>query len=230
MQKIERQSMTQLAVDHLRESITLGDIKMGTPLQEASLSKQLGISRTPIREALFKLQAEGLVVNRPYRGTSVFTVTQEELEDLVDFREVIEVAAARKAMNGRMDGVIEAIEEVIAEMKDAVAANDIRRYLLLDHQLHNALVESSGSRCLIDGYSLIASKMKALRTALGQTQERIFASFEAHEELLYLMKAGNCEGLCALLHRHIQDGKELFSTGPGVVFDNAPQSQERLIP
>jgi DNA-binding GntR family transcriptional regulator len=222
MKKIERQSMTQMAVDLLRESITLGDIKMGTPLQEASLSKQLGISRTPIREALFKLQAEGLVVNRPYCGTSVFTVTQEELEDLVDFREVIEVAAARKALNGRLDIAIQAVEEVIVEMKDAVAANDIRLYLLLDHKLHKALVESSGSRCLIDGYSLIASKMSALRTALGQTQERIFASFEAHEELLHLVQAGNGEGLCALLHRHIQDGKKLFATEPGVVFDNAP--------
>ena len=222
MEKIPRQSMTAKAVASLRESIIVGDLKMGAPLQETALSEQLGISRTPIREALFKLQAEGLVVIRPYRGASVFTVTQEELEDFVDFREVIEVAAARKAMDGRVNILVQAVESVMAEMKDAVAANDTRLYLLLDHKLHNALVESSGSRCLIDGYGLIASKMTALRTALGQTRERIVASFQAHETFLNLVRAGDVEGVCAMLHRHIQDGKELFSTGPGVVLDSAP--------
>ena len=93
---------------------------------------------------------------------------------------------------------------------------------MLDHKLHNVLVESSGSHYLIEGYGLIASKLNALRTALGESQERIFASLEAHEELLSLVQAGNSDGLCALLHRHIQDGKHLYSTGPGVVFDNDP--------
>ena len=222
MEKIPRQSMTAKAVESLRESIVLGDLKMGAPLQETVLSEQLGISRTPIREALFKLQAEGLVVIRPYRGATVFTVTQEELEDFVDFREVIEVAAARKAMDGRLDILIHAVKKVMAEMKVAVADSDVRLYLLLDHKLHNALVESSGSRCLIDGYGLIASKMNALRTALGQTRERILASFAAHEEFLSLVQAGDVEGVCTLLHRHIQDGKELFSTGPGVILENTP--------
>jgi len=219
MQKIPRQSTTAKAVESLRESIIVGDLKMGAPLQETALSEQLGISRTPIREALFKLQAEGLVVIRPYRGASVFTVTREELEDFVDFREVIEVAAARKAMHGRADILIKGVEDVMAEMTDAVAASDIRLYLLLDYKLHNTLVESSGSQCLIDGYALIASKMTALRTALGQTRERIFASYKAHEEFLGLVRAGDVDDVCAMLHEHIQDGKVLFSTGPGVVFN-----------
>ena len=220
MEKIVVQSMTQMAVDLISEAITVGDIKMGEPLTETRLSKQLGISRTPIREALVKLQAEGLVVNRPYRGTSVFTVTKEEFEDLIDFREVIEVAATRKAMKDKGNSVAKAIEEVIIEMKNAVSTNDIRLYLLLDHKLHSTLVELSESSYLIEGYSLISSKMRALRTALGKSQERIFASLKAHEKLLELIEKNDCSQVCELLHVHIQDGKELYSIEPGAELNN----------
>lgn len=219
MEKIERQSMTAMAVDRLRESIIVGDLKMGIPLYETALSKQLGISRTPIREALFKLQAEGLVVNRPYRGTSVFTVTNAELDDLVDFREVIELAAVRKAMSNRPDELIAVVEKVMAKMADAVANEDVRAYLKLDHDLHQSIVEVSGSRCLVDGYALIASKLNALRTALAQTRDRILASYEAHQEFLELVRNGAVGEVCKMLRKHIQDGKILFSTGPGVVFE-----------
>ncbi len=199
---------------------------MGAPLMETELSEMLGISRTPIREALSKLQSEGLVVVRPYRGTTVFTVTGDELDDLVDYREVIEVAALRRAMDVRREDLLRAVDAVICKMRVAVDNEDLREYLILDQELHNTLVSSSGSRCLMDGYSLIESKMAALRTALAQTTSRILASFDSHEKLLDLIRMKRTDEACALLHLHIQDGKTLFSSGPGVIEGQQSESGE----
>ncbi|WP_316860186.1 GntR family transcriptional regulator [uncultured Cohaesibacter sp.] len=226
MKKIERQSMTARAIEILRSSIIAGDLKMGAPLMETELSEMLGISRTPIREALSKLQSEGLVVVRPYRGTTVFTVTGDELVDLVDYREVIEVAALRRAMAFRQKELLIACEDVIKRMKVTVENEDLRAYLILDQELHNTLVCSSGSRCLMDGYSLIEAKMAALRTALAQTTSRILASFDSHEELLELIRKKRTEEACALLQLHVQDGKQLFSSGPGVITGMTPERSE----
>ncbi len=226
MKKIERQSMTAKAIEILRSSIISGDLKMGAPLMETELSEMLGISRTPIREALSKLQSEGLVVVRPYRGTTVFTVTGDELDDLVDYREVIEVAALRRAMDVRWEDLMRAVDAVICKMRVAVDNKDLREYLILDQELHNTLVCSSGSRCLMDGYGLIESKMAALRTALAQTTSRILASFDSHEKLLELIRMKRTDEACALLHLHIQDGKTLFSSGPGVIEGQHSESSE----
>ena len=211
--------MTALATERLRESIVYGDIKMGAPLQEKALSEELGISRTPIREALFKLQAEGLVTIRPYRGASVFTVTPEQLQDLVDFRGLLEIAALRKTMAERRKVLSQALENILVQMKNAVVSDDVRQYLLLDHNFHIALIESSGSQCLMDGYGLIASKMTALRTALGQTRERIVSSYGDHEKFYTLFEAGDDAAACDVLSNHIQIGTVLFSSNPGVVID-----------
>ena len=226
MLKIERQSTTHAATESLRQAIISGDLKMGTPLQEEALTRQLGVSRTPIREALFRLQSEGLVTIRPYRGASVFTVTKTELEDMIDFREVIELAAVRKALASNADALVEGVAQVMTEMAVALEQQDTRAYLLLDHRLHSAIVDASDSAHLVDAYRMIAFKMTALRTALGQTRERILASFDAHLELQRLINAGNANGACKMLRRHVQDGKILFSTGPGVLLNETDTSEQ----
>ncbi len=91
-------SLRELALEHLRNSIVDGTLKMGQVLSERSISDELGVSKSPVREALAQLRDEGLVTIEPQKGARVFTLTEHEVQQICDFRQVIEIAAFELAL------------------------------------------------------------------------------------------------------------------------------------
>ena len=215
--KLARTSMTDQVVGHLREAIVLGDLPMGTALSEVRIASEMGVSRTPVREALQRLSFEGLVVHNAFRDTSVFTVTYDELDRMVDFREIIEGGAIVQAMKTNLSGLRDGVERVIAGMEKAVARRDVRRYLSLDTDLHAVIVAASQNSYLIDANKLVATKMAALRTALSMDIQLIENSWNTHQEIRDLIAAGDPDAAEHRLRRHVRDTKALFVAGPGVV-------------
>ena len=125
-------SLRELALEHLRNSIVDGSLKMGQVLSERGISEELGVSKSPVREALAQLRDEGLVSIEPQKGARVFTLSEAEVAQICDFRQAIETAAFELALKRSPAGLAQDMDRVVAEMKAARAAGNERRYLELD--------------------------------------------------------------------------------------------------
>src|SRR6516225_331608 len=114
-------SLAQRVMLRLRQGIIDGEFTLGAAISEETVAQSFGVSRTPVREAMGQLQAQGLVVIRPQVGSFVFTPSAEDITALCTFRIVIEPKAAELAYRHDRAATIAAMEEAIADMKEALA-------------------------------------------------------------------------------------------------------------
>src|SRR5436309_2661654 len=137
MEKLSRpQSLNELAENAIRKAIIEGQLKFGDHLSEIRLSQMLGISKTPVREALLKMRTEGLIESHPKRGTYVFRVRPEDIDALCEVREVIELASVRFGIARQRAQLGAGLAAVVARMRKAVDADDFRAYQRLDAEFH----------------------------------------------------------------------------------------------
>jgi len=204
MAVIERsKSLTERALEIIRTEIIEGRHGFGSALSEITLAEELGISRTPVREALARLQQEGLVVVRPQRGTFVFQLSADEYVEICDCRTVLERAAFRKAVANDREALIKRWSAICEAMLKAREANDTAEYLRQDSAFHEGLFEHCHNRFLRDSYRLISGRMAALRTYIGAEPDHMAKSFREHFEITEAATAGDVEKGLALLEGHI---------------------------
>lgn len=134
-------SLTDQAADTIRARIVSGDMPLGAPLSENALATELGVSKTPVREALLQLKMEGLVSIQPQRGSFVFDMTVEEIAKLGELRESLELTALRLAMRRRPDALLADMTSTIAAMETAVVNDDNAAYRKLDTAFHDLLFQ-----------------------------------------------------------------------------------------
>lgn len=132
----------------LRERIAFGDFEPGDRLVEADLATRFGVSKTPVREALLTLEADGLVVLRPHRGAEVSRLTAEEWSDLIFLRDALEVGALDEIMRAMTEADFAQAEAALISMADAWAEHDYRRYRRVQRQLHAIILGAPGSTLL----------------------------------------------------------------------------------
>ncbi len=167
------QSLTALAVARLREAIVEGDLALGERLSEASLAAALSISKTPVREALMRLQTEGLVMVSPRRGTFVFMVNAAEVRAISELRLTLEATALSLAISRNQGPFTAELGEVVELMSAALARDDDRQYLRLDNAFHELFFRHCHNSYIEDAYGLIAGKIAALRTHLSVRPQQI---------------------------------------------------------
>lgn len=150
--------------ERLRRAIIDGEVELGDALSEDKLASKLGVSRSPVHEALTALEQQGLIDIRPQRGSFVFQPTKEDIENLCEFRRMIETEAMRLAMQRRREATLAAMAAAARDMREAIAAGDNLRSANADTDFHAALIENSGNTYLIDAYRLVSGKVAALRS------------------------------------------------------------------
>ena len=128
----------------LRERIAFGDFEPGDRLVEADLATRFGVSKTPVREALLTLEADGLVVLRPHRGAEVSRLTAAEWSELIFLRDALEVGALDEIMASMTDVLFAEAESALISMADAWAEHDYRRYRRVQRQLHAIILGAPG--------------------------------------------------------------------------------------
>lgn len=197
-------SLTTLAADQIRSRIVRGELGLGTPLSENALALELGVSKTPIREALLQLKMEGLVSIQPQRGSFVFEMSMDEIQQLGELRETLEVTALDRAMARNPEPIVTALTVIVDAMTDAVAAGDCGRYRILDADYHRVLCDHSGNRYLADCYAGFAFRIQALRAKLATDPALNAMSLRDHRELRDLIKAGDAAGARTLLVAHMR--------------------------
>ncbi len=215
--KIERpKSLTDMAVERIRSAIVQGKHGLGGQISEAALALELGISKTPVREALLRLRADGLVDIHPQRGTFVFRVGAEDVVQICRFREILEPAALAEGLAADRDGLIAALEENLRAMKAAQRASDARALPELDAEFHGIIMQRSHNSYLRDAYRLIEHKIHALRWRLPEDNEHIEHCQANHAIIVKQIREGKLAQAQTMLKRHIRDTQDAYLKAGGV--------------
>ncbi len=162
-----KQSLTAIVAERLKESILRRELTLGEALSEEKIAVAMGVSRTPVREALTILQMQGLISILPRRGSFVFKPDREDLKALVEYRLQLELLAAGLALERAPAAAHKDLVKVIAVMEKARAADDALAYAKADSQFHQVLFERCGNYFFMDAFEIISGRVAALRSHLS---------------------------------------------------------------
>ena len=199
------QSLNTMAEAAIRDAIIEAEFKFGNQLCESRLSQMLGISKTPVREALLKMKAEGLIETHSKRGTWVFRVHPQDIDALCEAREVLELAAARMGIERRREVFADALAALVERMPDAVAHGDFRGYQRMDADFHRIIVESSGNPYLLEAYGQVSAKIATLRTRVHTLPDVMASSVKMHRRIAELVRKGDFDTLATTLSAHVRN-------------------------
>jgi len=200
----EPKSLSQRILLRLRQAIIDGEFALGAAISEEMVAQSFGVSRTPVREAMGQLQAQGLVVIRPQVGSFVFTPSADDITALCTFRIILEPKAAELAYRHDRAGTVAAMGAAIARMEQAVAAKDNVAYGRADTAMHEALFTHCGNHYLLESYQLVSGRVAALRTNLSSPIDVVTqASFAEHRTLVQLFERGELNSFEKLMTTHI---------------------------
>lgn len=187
-------SATERAYTHVRAGILDQTFPAGDLLTEGDLADQVGVSRTPVREALLRLEAEGLVRLYPKRGALVVPVTPREAEEILEARCLVEQWAAPRAVRSGGEALRERLTALVGQMRAAVAAGDPAAVAAADRAFHEAVVESAGNSILHRLYVSLRDRQLCLSAAsMSGDPDRARAALADHEGLLEALVAGDAD-------------------------------------
>ena len=144
----EYKPLRDVVFENLREAIVEGRLKPGQRLMEVQLAEQLGVSRTPVREAIRKLELEGLVVMLPRKGAYVANMSLKDLIDVLEIRASLEGLAASLAAERITDEDIKKLESIVEEFKDGINESNVEALLIKDVDFHECIFKSTNNKKL----------------------------------------------------------------------------------
>jgi DNA-binding GntR family transcriptional regulator len=201
--RVERKTVTDLAVEALREKILRGDYPEGSQLRQDAVATDLGVSRIPVREALRQLEAEGLVQFSPHCGAVVSSLSLEEIEELFELRGFLESQVIRMAIPRLTAEDLDRADAILDAYEAAFKRNDIAEWGALNWRFHSTLL-SAANRPLTLGVlnTLHNQSDRYMRMQLALTHWEDRASGE-HRAIAAAARARDADGASALLHEHV---------------------------
>lgn len=210
--RLERpQLLTDLAFERIREAIVNGDIKLGEQVSEAQLAQGMGISKTPVREALVRLKVEGLVDIHPQRGTFVFKLEPGQVGQLCRFRAMVEVAALAEAMGEHHRALAHEMALRVDQMREAEQAGDIKGLARIDMDFHWQFFVFCPNSYLRGAYELIRYQLIALRH-----RSHIDNAVDSHQVLVDAVAANDVAAASTLLRGHVLENEPRYCIACGV--------------
>ena len=207
---IRRQkTLTEQAADAIRTRIVDGHFEFGEALSEIALANELGVSKTPVREAFLQLKNEGLVDILPQRGTFVFRMTLEQLRQLWEMREVLELSSLRFAMRDGGEALMRSLTPVIECMAKASQEKEPIVYRRFDAEFHAAIIKASGNTFIQSAYNIIALRVQAFRSRMPLDAQK-WNMRDEHVEVADLLRAKKVEPAADLLFKHIRGAFEEY--------------------
>lgn len=187
--------------EQLRDGILSGELRPGTRLRVAALAEKLGVSRSPIREAVQRLTQERLALEEPRRGAVVASISKEELVRLYELREVLEGLAARLATERRTPELIAALQATLAQQEAAIAVPDIAAFREADMLFHQQIRDAADNPELKRWLEEIRSKVRiAMFTRVSIGREQALAD---HRTLFKAIESGDAQASEQAARAHI---------------------------
>jgi DNA-binding GntR family transcriptional regulator len=199
LRNAKRQTVTGVTTERLRELILTGQLGAGETLRQDELSAFLSVSRTPLREAIITLEAEGLVVNHPHRGAVVYKPTAEELREIYDIRILLETHAAQEATARMTPEILKAVEDIVEEMSTASPVKLIE----LNENFRHTFYSASGKRLLVEMIRSVTLRAEPYVRLLVGRPRRPFTRQE-FAPLLDAIRAGDGKRAATITRKHLE--------------------------
>jgi DNA-binding GntR family transcriptional regulator len=202
------ESAAQRAYHHLKARLLDGTFAGGTLLSENELAHQLGLSRTPVRQAFVQLEAEGLLELYPRRGALVVPISASEADDVLEARLLLEQHCARRAAAAGPALAAE-LRELLAEQEEAVAAGGAG-FARADRRFHRAIVAATGNAILTRQYDALRDRHQRIAaTTVARDPSRVARFVAEHREIAAALERGDGEAAAALMGAHLHSAHEL---------------------
>jgi len=205
--EIQRSPLRHTVRTRIEEAIVQGMFKGGDKLNEAELSRALGVSRGLVREALRELESSGVLVSVPYRGTFVKEWTPRSVWELYTLRASLEEFAVELAVEHATDADIEGLAALVEAMRQAARKNDAAALVELDLEFHQRLAQMTGHRMLVQHLQSLGGQTRVFIIATKAFYSP-FASLEeaaaSHDPILEALRARDAKLARDALHAHIQ--------------------------
>lgn len=189
------------AYEYLKNAIITNAVPPGSPIREMELADQLHMSRTPIREAMRALEAEGILINYPSQGTFVVSLTSSDVEEIYELRSLFELWALERSLSRITDEEAAALEE---SFTSSFKAFDWETYHAADRFLHGLIIEKSGSKRLANFANSLNTQVERIRRFSAKSPDRLRVSYPEHMEILALIRKRDMGGCAESLKRHLR--------------------------
>ncbi|MGD9667412.1 MAG: GntR family transcriptional regulator [Synergistaceae bacterium] len=200
----EKASWTK-AYEWIRDAIESGELEMGTPLPENLLAREIGVSRTPIREALRSLEQDGYVKIIPQKGAFVSEISLEDLKEIYDIRKLLEPFAALSAVNRIPGEELDEMEKGWKALKKSALAGeiDLTRVSEMDLLLHLTITKYATNKRIGAIITTYHAQIKRFQKLSAQSLANIHETIGQHLEILEKLRERDARGLSSLLYEHI---------------------------
>ncbi len=202
------QALHEGVADRLRQLIYDGDLAPGSFIDEPALCERLDISRTPLREALKVLTAEGLLRHEPRRGCFVYQITERDLDDIFPVIALLEGRCAYEAAQRVTQGDLRALEAQHERLRDCARSGDIAAYYEANHVIHEAIIELSDNRWLAQTIDGLRKILRLSRLQSLQAEGRMEQSLSEHLAVFAALQAHDCDGAEAAMRTHLLRQRE----------------------
>jgi len=195
----------------LRQAILKGELKPGERLMEIQLAGRLGVSRTPVREAIRKLELEGLVVMVPRKGAEVSSITEKSLRDVLEVRKALEELAAELACQRMTEEEIAEAEQQLEEFKLELQSNDVTKIAEMDVHFHEMIYMGTKNERLIQLLSNLREQMYRYRMEYIRDEDKRGTLAEEHAEIIERIKNHDIEAAKEASRKHIDNQESAVS-------------------
>ncbi|KOG45520.1 GntR family transcriptional regulator [Streptomyces decoyicus] len=188
---------------HIKDAVLDRRYEGGMLLTEGELADAVGVSRTPVREALLRLEVEGLIKLYPKKGALVLPVSAQEIADVVETRLLVEKHAAAKAVPVP-EALTGELTELLETMREQAASGDLAAVSVTDRAFHAAIVRSAGNQILDRLYEQLRDRQLRMGVAVMHAHpDRIAKNITEHAEILEALRAGDADAATDAVHRHV---------------------------
>ncbi len=203
-----RPSLSEAVYKIIKERLLSQELEPGTKLREEDLADQLGVSRTPVREAINKLEREGLVEIIPRYGTFVANISSKDVEEIYQIREALEFLAMRLALPRFSKDKLFELARIHKECEASLEKGNFDPFIGIDTTFHDFLVKLSKNKRLIRLMSNLNNQIRLGRLESFSVPGRAKKALNEHQKIIEAMLEGNAEEVEGLLRQHSRNAKD----------------------
>lgn len=201
------QPLREAVCETLRDAIRKGILEPGERLMEVQLADELGISRTPVREAIRKLEQEGYVIMMPRRGTYVSDISTGDVKEIFEIRSALESLATGLAARRIEPDDLETLQNLLLEIEGYIAKNDIEKIVETDIKFHGLIYQVSGNERLVNIINNLKEQTARFRTLSMSYPGRLQETLEEHSEMVEAIANGDVSAARDAAEHHMESAE-----------------------
>jgi DNA-binding GntR family transcriptional regulator len=197
--------LRDIVFNTLREAILKGDIKPGERLMELQLASKLGVSRTPIREAIRMLEQEGLAVTIPRKGAEVAKMTLKDMEDVLEIREALDELAVRIACEKISEDQLAHLGDIKEQFENNTIAGDVKEIAAADVSFHDVIYEATDNPKLVTLLNNLREQVYRYRVEYIKDPKNYPTLIKEHEAIVNGLKTRDKDAATLAMHEHVEN-------------------------